>query len=195
VSEFWIFLQLGFKHIFSFQAYDHLLFVLVLTAPFQIKEWKLILVLLTAFTVGHSLTLALSVLNIISFNSAWIEFFIPITIFISALWVLFFLTSKRELKTGLWVQYAMTLLFGTIHGMGFSNNLKPLLGGGSCSLLSSLFSFNLGVEFGQIGIVLCIASLLIFTTSILKLQHKWWSFGVTSICLLLSIQLIFQTIP
>jgi hypothetical protein len=195
VDEFWIYVQLGFKHIFTFEAYDHMIFVLALMAPFKLREWKPVLILVTAFTLGHSLTLALAVLDVVNFPAIWIEFFIPVTIFLAALRnVLSIEGNHNRNRHPNLIQYSMALLFGLIHGLGFSNNLKPLLGDG-VSLLSGLFSFNLGVEFGQIGILLGMAVLLIFTTSILKLKHKYWNLGISSLVLLLSIHLMIQTNP
>ena len=75
----------GWEHIVDINAYDHLLFVMTLCAAFQLKQWKQILVIITAFTIGHSCTLILSSLDLVPSNSAIIETLIPITIMITAI--------------------------------------------------------------------------------------------------------------
>ncbi|NOT75133.1 MAG: HupE/UreJ family protein [Cyclobacteriaceae bacterium] len=152
MSEFQLYFGLGRDHILDFtNGYDHILFVLALCAVYVAKDWKQILILITAFTIGHSITLALSTLDIISVNPSLIELLIPITIFITAFSNLF---RKETALTQVRVQtnYVLALLFGLIHGMGFSNYLKALLGKDK-SILTQLFAFNVGLEFGQIIIV------------------------------------------
>ena len=152
MSEFQLYFLLGKDHILDYaNGYDHILFVLALCAVYVIRDWKKILILVTAFTIGHSITLALSTLNIISVNTQWIEFLIPLTIFITSVSNLF---RKEPGLTQNRVQanYFFALFFGLIHGMGFSNYLKALLGKDQ-SIVTQLFAFNVGLEFGQIIIV------------------------------------------
>lgn len=146
-SVFEIYFELGIKHIADFGAYDHILFVVALSATFNLSTWKRLVFLITAFTVGHSLTLLLSVLNIIQFDTKIIEFLIPITIIFSCLLNIF--QNKNNQSS---IMYALVLGFGFIHGMGFSNYLKSLLGAES-SIIQPLFAFNLGLEVGQLAIV------------------------------------------
>ena len=140
--------QLGFEHITDINGYDHMLFLLALCAAYIYTDWKKILVLVTAFTLGHSITLSLAVLNIIPVNSAWIEFLIPVTIVLTAGKNVVLKQEKSSVAT-----YLMALAFGLIHGMGFSNYLRSLLGD---ELLLPLFSFNIGIEVGQLLVVLAI---------------------------------------
>ena len=145
--------QTGFEHITDLAGYDHMLFLLILCSVYSFRNWDW-LILITAFTIGHCITLALSVLNIIRLPSSLIEFAIPLTIFISAIfrWIQ---VEKNENKSYQKDQkvYAITLLFGLIHGLGFSNMLRSLLGS-QADILQPLLFFNLGLEVGQIVIVL-----------------------------------------
>ena len=145
--------QTGFEHITDMAGYDHMLFLLILCSVYSFRNWDW-LILITAFTIGHCITLALSVLNIILLPSSLIEFAIPLTILISAIfrWIQ---VEKNENKSYQKDQkvYAVTLLFGLIHGLGFSNMLRSLLGS-QADILQPLLFFNLGLEVGQIVIVL-----------------------------------------
>ena len=168
MDEIGIYLHLGFRHIMDWEAWDHILFVLVLTLRYQWTDWKKLLVLVTAFTVGHSVTLALSTLNWVNFPSAIIEFLIPVTILLTAIsnfWVKsFHFKSKYPLI------YFLALFFGLIHGLGFSTYLKSLLGKEE-SIIGPLFSFNLGLELGQLLIVSLILIISFIFVSILKVKR------------------------
>ena len=135
---------LGLEHILNWAALDHLLFLLSLTCVYVYSDYKKILWLITAFTIGHSITLALATLHIIEVNSTWVEFLIPCTILLSAIYNL--TKTKKRYK------YGVVALFGLIHGLGFSNYLQSLLGSES-SLFTPLLGFNLGLELGQICVV------------------------------------------
>jgi len=165
-----VYLKLGFEHIADIQAYDHLLFLVALCAAYSYAEWKRILVLITAFTVGHSITLALSALNLIHFNQSIIEVLIPVTILLTAFKNLF-LQKKNE---KIWsASYLLPLCFGLIHGMGFSSYFKSLLGK-EADIILPLFAFNVGVEIGQVCIVGIIMVInLIVIKGIHARQSNW----------------------
>ena len=169
MNDFQIYLHLGFKHIIDWAAWDHILFVLVLTLRYQWTDLKKLLVLVTAFTVGHSITLALSTLHWIDLPSDWIEILIPVTIVftgISNFWVKsFHFKSKYPLI------YFLALFFGLIHGLGFSNYLKSLLGQTE-SILGPLFTFNIGLELGQLLIVGGILIISFIFVSLLKVKRE-----------------------
>ena len=158
MSVFTTYLQLGFWHIWSWQATDHLTFLLALCAPYALAEWRRVVALVTSFTVGHSLTLALATLGLVGVNAPVIEALIPVTIMLTAL-----LNIKqagradarlqRRPPAVLWAgPNALALAFGLIHGLGFSNYLRSLLGENSRPV-AELLSFNLGVELGQLLVV------------------------------------------
>lgn len=152
MSEFQLYFILGKDHILDYaNGYDHILFVVALCAVYAIRDWKQILILITAFTIGHSVTLALATLNIISVSTALIEFLIPLTILVTAVSNLF--RKESGITQGpVQLNYLFAVFFGLIHGMGFSAYLRALLGK-SHEILTPLFAFNIGLELGQIIIV------------------------------------------
>lgn len=177
-STFAVYLHLGFDHIADLKGYDHILFIVALSAGYALTHWKHLLVLVTAFTIGHSATLALATLRLVSVSSAWVEFLIPLTIVATGV---FNLVETRIPAAGdgmsaaaRRVKYAMALFFGLVHGLGFSNFLRAMLGEEE-SLAMPLFSFNVGLELGQIGIL---AVILAVTWGVLRwtpLGPKPWT--------------------
>jgi hypothetical protein len=158
MSVFTTYLELGFRHIWSAQATDHLTFLLALCAPFVLADWRRVVALVTSFTVGHSLTLALSTLGVVDVNSRLIEVLIPVTILLTALLNMKQAgrpdarPTRRTTPIVLAAPNALALAFGLIHGLGFSNYLRSLLGENSRPVIE-LLSFNLGVELGQLLVV------------------------------------------
>lgn len=172
------FLKLGYDHILDPSGYDHILFVMTLCAVFAPKDWKKVLILVTAFTVGHSLTLALAGLKIVKVNSDFIEFLIPLTIAITA--ILNVLPKRKEKVQQAWFSwhYVLALGFGLIHGLGFSNYFGMLMGK-NADIVQPLFLFNLGVELGQIVIVLVFMALAYVFLNFLKVPLKNWTLFVS----------------
>ncbi len=169
MNSFDLYFKLGWQHIADWQGYDHILFVVVLCLRYVFADWKKVLFLVTAFTIGHSITLALSVLEVISFKQNLIEFLIPITIIITALSNL---KVKKFVFKNKWnAIYFLALFFGLIHGLGFSNYLKSLLGKGS-NIIWELFAFNIGLEVGQLLIVSAGLLLSFVCLNILKLNRR-----------------------
>jgi hypothetical protein len=163
------YLDLGFDHILDLNGYDHILFVVVLCAIYKVSEWKKILVLVTAFTIGHSVTLAMSALDVVNFKAEIIEFLIPLTILLTALYNVF----KKDKEQRISVNYLMALFFGFIHGLGFSNYFKALLGKEE-SVVTPLLAFNIGVELGQL-IIVCISMFIGFIVmNIFKVKQREW---------------------
>ncbi len=162
----------GWEHIVDINAYDHLLFVMTLCAAFQLKQWRQILVIITAFTIGHSCTLILSSLKLVPSNSAIIETLIPITIMITA--IANIVNYKKEnKKSDVRVKYGIALAFGLIHGLAFANNFKFMLM--SDDIVMPLFVFNLGIEIGQLFIVLLFMIVLWLYSYVLKKEHFDWN--------------------
>lgn len=189
MDELLMYGRLGFKHIIDLGGVDHIFFVLALTLRYIWSDWKKILVLVTSFTIGHSLTLALSTLSLIDISVDWIEFLIPVTILITALsnfWV-----KNFEFKQRYSAHYGLALFFGLIHGLGFSNYLKSLLGK-EASLLGPLFSFNIGLEIGQILIVGVILALSYGFVNLLKLPRKMYVRYGSILTILLSLRMILD---
>ena len=190
MTYFWTYLSLGFQHILNWQAMDHLLFILAITCIFTWADIKQILWLVTAFTLGHSVTLALATIGWISVNPEWIEFLIPCTILLSAIQNLNFKDNKKRSPSK--TPYYIVLFFGLIHGLGFSNYLQSLLGKES-SLFSPLLAFNIGLEVGQLAIVaiFLIASSLI--VGLIGVNRKEWTIAISSIVLGMAIMMMLDT--
>lgn len=162
MSTFRLYLSLGIDHILDIAGYDHILFLMALCAVYSLKQWTRILILVTAFTIGHTLTLALATLDILRISTILVEFLIPVSIFVTGLSNVWQKSSQVGTSSHRF-KYAVALFFGLIHGLGFSNYLRSLLGGEQ-ELVLPLFAFNLGLEIGQIlivGLVLVISVLLV----------------------------------
>lgn len=172
MNTFQLYLTLGINHIADINAYDHILFIITLCTVYTFSQWKNVLVLVTAFTIGHSLTLALATLNLIHVSTDLIEFLIPVTIFITALANVLQKSGKVLLKQHLF-KYFTAMFFGLIHGLGFSNYLRSLLGQED-SIIIPLFSFNLGIEIGQILIVAIIMLLTWTLVDLLHVKRREW---------------------
>jgi hypothetical protein len=179
MSQFRIYFDLGREHILDIaNGYDHILFVIALCVLYQLRDWKQVLVLVTAFTIGHSITLALSTFNIISINVELIEFLIPVTIFITAISNLF----KHEdniYGRSMQLNYFYAAVFGLIHGMGFSNYLKSILGRDK-NIVSQLFAFNIGLELGQIIIVVVLLVSGFILTDLFGVSRRDWKMVISS---------------
>lgn len=188
--KFLEFLELGFEHIADWNAYDHILFIVVMCVIYQVKDWRKILILVTAFTVGHSLTLALAISKLVSINKDFVEFLIPLTIILTAIWNMIPKKENASNKTWLSSNYIMVLFFGLIHGLGFSNYLGMLLGRHE-SILVPLLGFNVGVELGQICIVGAFMLLSFLCLDVLKLKQKYWIWGISVLAIIVSLKLMF----
>ena len=186
MQEFKIWFEIGFDHIINYQALDHILFIVALTVIYNIKMIKKIIILITAFTVGHTLTLILSTLNLIQYDQKIIEFAIPLTIAITAINNI--RKRNQALLGGVNPNYYLALFFGLIHGLGFSNYLKALLIGDN--ILLELFSFNIGVEIGQIVIVLLFLCVGFMFSKIFFSKRNEWILFVSSLILGISLLLI-----
>ena len=174
---FGFYVKLGFEHISDFAGYDHMLFLVALCAIYKIQQWKNILILVTAFTIGHSVTLVLSSLDLFTIPSNIIEFLIPVTIFLTTINNI--INSNLAVKsTKMNKNYSMALFFGFIHGMGFSNYFKALLMESS-SIAIPLLGFNIGIELGQILVVFFIVSIAYLFISKLGVKHREWNIFIS----------------
>lgn len=193
MSLFELYFKLGLQHIADLKGYDHILFILTLCVVYRLKEWKRVLVLVTAFTIGHSLTLALATLDLVRVDGDLIEFLIPLTIFVTALANLF---ARKKHVTSLqhYLKYAVALFFGLIHGLGFSNYLRSLLGA-ERGLVLPLFSFNVGIEVGQIIIVTIIMLLTKVVVDLLGVPRREWHVLLSGAGLGISLVLMVERFP
>lgn len=191
MSDFGFYFLLGWEHIISSDALDHQLFIAALAAIYLLKDWKRVLILVTAFTIGHSLTLALSILDIIRFSQGWVEFLIPLTIVITALTNLF---QKEFTARSVRINYALALLFGLIHGMGFANSVRFMMARDQ-SLGWSLFGFNLGLEAGQIVVVVAILLIAHLVVNVLKAPRRDWVIFLSAAVFGLALKMVLERIP
>jgi hypothetical protein len=155
MENFWLYFRMGLHHVLDIGAYDHVLFFIALMIPYSFKEWKTVFTLITVFTFGHTLSLILAVYNILKMPSDIVEFLIPITIFLTALYYLI-TAGKTKAKNNINFELFVTLFFGLIHGLGFSNYFKTVMVGTSEDKLLPLLEFALGIEIAQIAVVLVV---------------------------------------
>jgi len=191
MNDLAFFFKEGWQHIISFNALDHQLFIIALAAIYIIKDWKKVLVLVTAFTIGHSLTLALSIYDIVRANEKWVEFLIPITIIITAIFNFF---TKDFNKESLQLNYFFALFFGFIHGLGFANSIRFMLARNQ-KIGTGLLGFNLGLEAGQIVCVALILSSAYLLINIAGLKRTWWIYTLSTITILWAVKFAVERIP
>ncbi|TAH03642.1 MAG: HupE/UreJ family protein [Sphingobacteriales bacterium] len=191
MQNFSLYFELGWQHILNWQAYDHVLFLVALCGIYLLPDYKKVLILITAFTIGHSITLALSVLNVIIISTKWIEFLIPVTIVITAA---INIARKRNFNKKINLSYILALLFGLIHGLGFSNYLKSLLGK-SNNIVVELLAFNIGLEVGQILIVLIVLLVSFIVVSIFRKQKREWQLFLSSAIFGVALMMAIQRFP
>lgn len=171
MSDFALFFQLGIEHITDLAGYDHALFLIVLCSMFRLRDWKKVLFLATAFTIGHSITLALTVMGYRLISVETVEILIPITILLTALVNLY--NRKQGSPKGIW-QYSMAAGFGLIHGMGFAGFFVAMIAGPDTPIGWPLFYFNLGIEAGQLTIVLGFMALTAIALQVLRIRVLPW---------------------
>lgn len=191
MQSFFFYFPLGWEHIISADALDHQLFILALAAIYAWQDWKQVLILVTAFTVGHSLTLALSVLEIFSLDSNWVEFLIPLTIVLTAASNLL---QRNQPARKIQFNYWLALFFGFIHGMGFANSIRFMLSEEQ-QLGWGLLGFNLGLEAGQLVFVAFLLLLTYLVLDVIKLDRKKWTMGLSLIALVSSLFMTLSRLP
>lgn len=191
MSDLAFYFREGWQHIISLDALDHQLFVVALAAIYTLKEWRKVLILVTAFTIGHSVTLVLSAHNLISINNKWVEFLIPCTILITAGYNFF---QKSNHQKNIQLNYFFALFFGLIHGMGFANTIRFMLAKDQ-TISWGLFGFNIGLEAGQIVIVSTILLMSYLVVNTLKVPQKWWVFILSAITFTWAVKFAMERIP
>jgi HupE / UreJ protein len=191
MSGFIFYFKIGWAHIISLGATDHLYFIAVLSIVYQLADWKKVLVLVTAFTLGHAITLYLSALDLFRFSVEWVEFIIPCTIVLTAAKNLLMPAQSRAGNT---IQYAMALGFGAVHGMGYANYIRMMLSSDQ-QLVWSLFSFNVGLEIGQIFVVLAVLLVSWILHRFNVISHRLLVMLFSLIILGLSLFMAYQRIP
>jgi hypothetical protein len=192
MNDFGLYFNLGWKHIADLRGIDHILFVAALCLRYQLSDWKKLLMLITAFTIGHSITLALSVVNIIRYSNRWIEFLIPLTIVVTAFSNLF--VKKFNFKARYPFIYFLALFFGLVHGLGFSSYLKSMLGRDQ-NIVLQLLAFNVGLEVGQLLIVVAILIVSLIFVTFLKFNRREYLLFISGGILALALKMAIERYP
>ncbi len=191
MNDFTFYFSFGWHHIINSEALDHIFFIAALAAIYVLKDWKQVLVLVTAFTIGHTITLILSTKQIVEVNDKLVEFLIPCTIIITAATNFF---QRSFTKKAIRINYFLALFFGLIHGLAFANTLRMILATDQ-SFAFSMFSFSLGLESGQILIVFIILLLSYFFISVLKVQRQHWVIFISAVVFALALEMAVQRFP
>lgn len=188
MSDFWLYFNLGLNHVLDWKAYDHILFLIVLCAAYSFSSWKKILILVTLFTLGHTLSLLLVNYNIVSVSSGVIEFLIPITILVTAIYnILSSGKGKKTDKMGLY--YMVTIFFGLIHGLGFASFFSALDSGTS---FLPLLEFALGIEAAQIIVVIIFLILAFIFQTIFRFNKRDWILVISSLVIGMTIPMLIE---
>ncbi|MDC0629734.1 HupE/UreJ family protein [Flavobacteriaceae bacterium] len=191
LDSFLKFLELGLYHIVNFKSYDHILFLVVLTIPYLFKDWKRLLLLVSSFTLGHTLSLLLGVYDIVNLNVNVTEWLIPFTIIVMALYNIF--TSGKSSKySNPIVLFSVVLFFGFIHGLGFANAFETLVRPNESTLLSVL-EFALGIELGQFIIVFCVLFFGFVGQTIFRFSVRDWVMVLSAVVIGLMLPLIVNS--
>ena len=191
LEDFWFNVQYGINHVLDINAYDHVLFLIVLSVPYVFNDWKRVLMLVSTFTLGHTLSLVLSVYGIVNFSGVLIEFLIPITILIVALFNVF-TAGKGAKNDKMGILFITTLFFGLIHGLGFAREFKLLIGKANDKLIP-LLEFALGIEISQLIIVFIVLFLGFLTQTVFRFTKRDWVMILSAIVIGLVIPMIINS--
>ncbi len=179
MDTFWFYFKEGLFHVLDWNAYDHILFIIVLTVPYTFSNWKRLLSLVTVFTIGHTISLSLAAYGVVKINTTLIEFLIPVTILITALYNIF-TAGKKGRKEQVGVYLIVTLFFGLIHGFGFSTYFKMMTASTDSKFLP-LLEYTLGIEASQIIIVLLVLTVSFIGQFIFRFSIRDWVMVISAI--------------
>jgi len=191
LQNFWFNVEYGINHVLDINAYDHVLFLIVLTVPYVFKDWKRVLLLVSMFTLGHTLSLVLAAYDVVSVNATVVEFLIPITILVVALFNVF-TSGKGAQREKIGVLFLSTLFFGLIHGLGFAREFQMLLGD-TDSKLFLLIEFAMGIELAQVIIVFIVLFLGYIVQTIFRCTRRDWIMIISAIVVGLVIPMILNS--
>jgi len=191
LEDFWFNVQYGINHVLDINAYDHVLFLIVLTVPYLFNDWKRVLVLVSTFTLGHTLSLVLAAYNIVYVNSVLIEFLIPITILVVALFNVF-TSGKGAKKNKISLLFISTLFFGLVHGLGFAREFQLMVGKAG-NKLETLIEFALGIEISQVIIVFIVLFLSYLIQTVFRFSKRDWVMVISAMVVGLVIPMILNS--
>lgn len=191
MPDFWIFFKIGLHHVLAIHGYDHLLFLIALTVPYVAKDWKRILILVSFFTLGHTLSLLLSVFNVIAIKTSLVELLIPITILVTAIFNLI-MAGKSSKVSNLSFISGVTIFFGIIHGLGFSTYFNSILPGKPVDKLAPLFEFAVGIESAQIVVVLGVLILAFIAQTLFRFNKRDFTLIMSSFVIGVVVPLLME---
>jgi len=192
MSEFWLYFKLGLNHVLDIRAYDHVLFLIALMVPYAFKDWKRVFILISLFTIGHTLSLLLAVYGVIYINPGLVELMIPITILVTALFHLF-TAGKNSKNESISFIAVVTLFFGTIHGLGFSSYFKSILPGDASDKLLPLLEFALGIEAAQIIVVFVVLILSYIVQTFFRFSKRDWALVMSAFVIGVVVPMIVES--
>ena len=192
MSDFFLYLQVGLRHVLDINAYDHVLFLTALVVPYNFKDWKKVITLVSVFTVGHTLALVLAVFELVSININLVEFLIPVSIFFTAVYNLFN-AGKTGSKSNITVAVFVTLFFGIIHGLGFSNYFNSILAGSPTDKLLPMLQFALGIELAQLAVVMTVLILAFLIQNFIRNSRRNWVLISSSIIIGVVIPMLIES--
>lgn len=192
MSEFWLYFKLGLNHVLDIHAYDHVLFLIALMVPYAFKDWKRVLLLVSLFTLGHTLSLMLSVYGVVKINPSLVEFLIPITILATAGFHLF-TAGKSGKKESISFVAIITTFFGIIHGLGFSNYFKTILPGNASDKLLPLLEFALGIETAQLIVVFIVLILAYIVQTFFRFSKRDWALVMSAFIIGVVLPMIIES--
>jgi ABC-type nickel/cobalt efflux system permease component RcnA len=191
LEDFWFNVHYGINHVLDLNGYDHLLFLIVLTLPYLFKDWKRVLILVSVFTLGHTLSLVLAAYNVVSVNGKLVEFLIPLTILIVAVFNVF-TAGKKAKSEKVGVLFFSTLFFGIVHGLGFAREFKMMVGHSENKLMT-LLEFAIGIEFAQIIIVFIVLFVGFLMQTVFRFSKRDWIMVVSAIVIGLVIPMLLNS--
>lgn len=192
MNEFLLYFKIGLHHVLDIHAYDHVLFLIALMVPYAFKDWKKVILLVSLFTIGHTLALLLSVFGIVSVKINLVEFLIPITILITAFFHLF-TAGKTSKKEGISFEAIITLFFGLIHGLGFSNYFKTILPGSATDKLIPLLEFALGIEAAQLIVVFVVLVLAYILQTFFRFSKRDWALVLSAFIIGVVVPMVIES--
>ncbi|NRB59823.1 MAG: HupE/UreJ family protein [Winogradskyella sp.] len=190
LENFWFNVKYGINHVLDPNGYDHVLFLMVLAVPYIFKDWKRVLILVSMFTLGHTLSLVLAAYGVVTINGKLVEFLIPVTILIAAVYNIF--TAGKKERNGLGILFATTLFFGLVHGFGFAREFK-MFAGLAENKLELLIEFALGIEIAQVIIVFVVLFLGFLMQTVFRFSRRDWVMVLSSIVVGLVIPMILES--
>ncbi|MBV7268799.1 HupE/UreJ family protein [Winogradskyella luteola] len=191
LDNFWFNVQYGINHVLDPNGYDHVLFLMVLAVPYIFRDWKRVLLLVSMFTLGHTLSLVLAAYGVVSVNGKLVEFLIPLTILITAIYNVF-TAGKKDKNTKVGLLFFTTLFFGLVHGLGFAREFK-MFAGQSENKVELLIEFALGIEIAQIIIVFVVLFLGFLCQTIFRFSRRDWVMVLSSVVIGLVIPMIIES--